>query len=327
MLTVVIPLYNKAPYIRRTIESALNQTFSDFELLVVDDGSTDGGAEIVEKISDKRIRVIRQENQGPGAARNRGIAESKHDFIAFLDADDEWLPKFLETCIDTLKVEPDCALVVTGYYEGQERIDMALEMRKQDVVAEGAWAVTRNTLAKELRIAIDSSLTPTVLVRKDIIESYGGFYSKNCCTYGEDTYLWLQIFLNHAIYRILDPLVWYHSESSELGIGRKSTPPLKPILTDSAVLYKSCPQEYVKLLDRCLSCYALKAACQQARTGNTKVANKLLKDFPAVNTLGWDHVRARIYISLMPLFRVLATSPIFLRWFRKIRNFMTFRRS
>lgn len=96
-VSVVIPLYNKSPYIGRALKSVLCQTFHDFEVIVVDDGSTDDGAEIVKGFNDSRILLIQQKNQGESAARNSGIKAATADLIAFLDADDEWLPEFLMT--------------------------------------------------------------------------------------------------------------------------------------------------------------------------------------------------------------------------------------
>ena len=98
-VSVVIPLYNKAPYIDRALRSVLAQTFQDFEVIIVDDGSTDGGAKIVKSTTDKRIKLIQQKNSGVSAARNRGIQESKSKLIAFLDADDEWKSRFLEVIL------------------------------------------------------------------------------------------------------------------------------------------------------------------------------------------------------------------------------------
>jgi len=94
--SVVIPLYNKEKYIKRTLTSVLNQSFTNFEIVIVDDGSRDTSCNIVESINDPRIHLIHQENGGPSKARNRGIKEANGEFVAFLDADDEWLPYKLE---------------------------------------------------------------------------------------------------------------------------------------------------------------------------------------------------------------------------------------
>jgi len=96
-ITVVVPLYNKEEYVARALGSVLNQPFFDFELVVVDDGSTDAGATVVKRFSDPRIRLITQQNQGVSAARNRGVAEARAEYVAFLDADDAYLPKSLNT--------------------------------------------------------------------------------------------------------------------------------------------------------------------------------------------------------------------------------------
>jgi len=104
MFSVVIPLYNKAHTIQRTLASVLAQTHTEFEVIIVNDGSTDNGIEAINQCtSDQRIRIIKQENQGVSAARNNGVANAKYEYIAFLDGDDEWLPGYLakmKTAID-----------------------------------------------------------------------------------------------------------------------------------------------------------------------------------------------------------------------------------
>ncbi|MDM7325709.1 MAG: glycosyltransferase family A protein [Thermosynechococcus sp. Uc] len=97
MISVVIPLYNKAAHIGHTLESVLRQTSPAAEVIVVDDGSTDGGAAIVQEFRGRGVRLIQQTNQGVSAARNRGVAEATEPYVAFLDADDEWLPEHLAT--------------------------------------------------------------------------------------------------------------------------------------------------------------------------------------------------------------------------------------
>lgn len=116
-VSVVIPLYNKAPCIERTLRSVLAQTFQDFEVIVVDDGSTDNGAEIVKSILDARIRLIRQENAGVSAARNKGIETAESELIAFLDADDAWKPQYLEKILRLRKKFPEAGAYATSYEE------------------------------------------------------------------------------------------------------------------------------------------------------------------------------------------------------------------
>jgi glycosyltransferase involved in cell wall biosynthesis len=113
--SVVIPLFNKARYIERTIASVLDQTMDDFEIVVVDDGSTDDGAMLVQRISDSRIRVIKQKNSGVSAARNNGIAAARGEWIAFLDADDWHHPQYLETLLKAQSMFPDAETIATHY--------------------------------------------------------------------------------------------------------------------------------------------------------------------------------------------------------------------
>ena len=117
-VSIVVPLYNKAPYVRRALDSIAAQTLSDFEVIVVDDGSTDDGASIVANYGDSRVRLVRQPNVGPGAARNAGLAQAQGEFIAFLDADDQWLPTYLEESVRQLEESgQDVAAVSSGYIE------------------------------------------------------------------------------------------------------------------------------------------------------------------------------------------------------------------
>jgi glycosyltransferase involved in cell wall biosynthesis len=102
IVSVIIPAYNAEKYLSETLESVLNQTFSDFELLIIDDGSTDRTAEIVSDYSrqDKRLKLVSQQNQGVSIARNRGIQLAQGEYLAFLDADDRWLPNKLAAHVE-----------------------------------------------------------------------------------------------------------------------------------------------------------------------------------------------------------------------------------
>ena len=115
MISIVIPLYNKEKQIANTLQSVFKQTFQDFEIVVVDDGSTDNSVEEVEKFDDSRIRLIYQTNAGVSAARNRGIEEARGELIAFLDADDEWKPEYLATQYGLYQKYPECSVYACNY--------------------------------------------------------------------------------------------------------------------------------------------------------------------------------------------------------------------
>lgn len=114
-VSVVMPLYEGVHYLREAIQSILNQTYSDFEFIIVDDGSTDGGPEIVSSYHDARIRLIRQEHGGISVALNRGISESRSPYIARMDSDDISHPERLRLQFRYLEEHPDVALVGTWY--------------------------------------------------------------------------------------------------------------------------------------------------------------------------------------------------------------------
>lgn len=115
-ISIVIPLYNKEKAVRATLESVLAQTFTDWECIVVDDGSTDKSREVVEQfmIDDLRFKILSQENAGVSAARNRGVQEATGEFVAFLDGDDLWMPSFLEETVRLIKDYPGASIYGLG---------------------------------------------------------------------------------------------------------------------------------------------------------------------------------------------------------------------
>jgi glycosyltransferase involved in cell wall biosynthesis len=113
--SVVIPLYNKANYIQNCLESVLKQTHKEFEVILVNDGSTDGSETVVERFQDSRIRLVHQENKGASAARNKAISLAKHEWIALIDADDYWYPNHLEELQNTIEQFPKADVVCNNY--------------------------------------------------------------------------------------------------------------------------------------------------------------------------------------------------------------------
>lgn len=113
--SIVVPLFNKRAFVERALRSALAQTHDSFEIIVVDDGSTDGSGDLVSAIRDSRLKLVAQGNQGPGPARNRGIAEAAGEWIAFLDSDDLWFPDHLATLEQVSRQFPQAGVVASGF--------------------------------------------------------------------------------------------------------------------------------------------------------------------------------------------------------------------
>jgi glycosyltransferase involved in cell wall biosynthesis len=115
MISIIIPLYNKEANIKKTLKSVLAQNYSNFELIIVNDGSTDKSVEVINSsFNDSRIQIINQENKGASVARNRGVEASKFNYISFIDADDEWEPDYLSKIIESIKLFPMAEMFCTA---------------------------------------------------------------------------------------------------------------------------------------------------------------------------------------------------------------------
>jgi len=254
-VSVIIPLHNKGKYIGRALDSVFAQTSEDFDVVVVDDGSSDDGPDIVRQYKDDRLRLIQQENNGPGAARNRGIRETTGHYVAFLDADDEWLPNFLKVTLGHLQKNADCVLCTVGFIDGRSG-KPSIHNRK---ISYGRWELPLQIEPREMKVAVDVIHSACrVLCHRGILLEFGGFY-ENHCTYGEDEYLWFQVILNYPIFRDPSPLAIYHAEASRLGIfGRKGICPPRPILIDPEQVRRTCLPKYRDLLENYLAYWALR---------------------------------------------------------------------
>lgn len=204
--SIIMPLYNKAPYVRKAVESVVSQTFTDWELVVVDDGSTDGSGEVVAGVTDSRIRIVRQENAGVGAARNRGVAESSAPYICFLDADDWWEPSFLEGMAGFIKRYPDAGIYGSSYYivkNGRKRL---APIGVEEGFTEGEINYCR-VYAKTLCMPL---WTGAVCMPRMVFDEVGGF--PTAIKLGEDFLLWVHIALKHKVAFLNKPLSNYNQD-------------------------------------------------------------------------------------------------------------------
>lgn len=229
MISVVIPLYNKESQIGQTIRSVLKQSFQDFEIVVVDDGSTDASVAEVKKIDDSRIRIVSQTNAGVSAARNRGIAEAKGEFIALLDGDDEWKPDYLATQSELAGKYPECDVFATDYEfrsaEGKTTptVIRRLPFDSEDGILTNYFEVAANSHPPICSISI--------MTRKGIFESISGFPLG--IRSGEDLLTWARLACRYKIAYSRKPLAVFNVEGYNIKEKPKREPSEKDLVGEN----------------------------------------------------------------------------------------------
>lgn len=180
-ISVIIPLYNKAAEIEQTLRSALAQSLLPREIIVVDDGSTDQSAEIVERIASPLVKLIRQQNRGVSAARNRAISEAQGRWVALLDGDDRWSEQYLANVARMIKLYPDCGAYGCGF----EVDDGSRLTRGSFPEVEGEVDFFNESMKGYVLIPSATTL------RRDLVMELGGF--PEGMRMGEDQYLWTKV--------------------------------------------------------------------------------------------------------------------------------------
>jgi glycosyltransferase involved in cell wall biosynthesis len=196
VFSIVIPLYNKESTIARAIRSVLSQDFNKtFELIIVDDGSTDDSALQVSKFSDSRITFVIQKNKGVSAARNRGVSEAKSNYVAFLDADDEWLPNFLSLIWKLIQNFPDAGAYATAYFLKYPDGKM-IKANINHALHKKSWGILENYFA-----CVANGNGPVwssaVCIPKKIFTELGGFPED--ISMQEDLQMWVKIAIKYPI--------------------------------------------------------------------------------------------------------------------------------
>jgi len=193
LISIVIPLYNKERFIKETLDSVFNQTFLDYEIIIINDGSTDKSVTILNDIDDKRITLYTTKNKGVSHARNYGISKANTDLIAFLDADDLWDPNHLENLHTLYTNFPNCGLYATNYHK-QFFYGKKIKTHFNGVSKDHFGIIDDYFLASTSDSIAWSS---AVMIPKKIFHELGGF--DEAMRSGQDTDLWIRIALNKSI--------------------------------------------------------------------------------------------------------------------------------
>lgn len=194
--SVVVPLYNKREFVENTVATVMGQTRSRWELIIVDDGSSDGSGELVKRFEDPRIRVIEQGNAGVSAARNRGIREARGTFVCFLDADDEWSIHHLEE-LEALAAEfPQARMLFS-----------AVAVRRHGKLSHDAWCAARGEGERGLLPSYPQAMVASpnlinssnVAIAREVLTGSGALRFDERDAVGEDLDLWLKVSLSHPV--------------------------------------------------------------------------------------------------------------------------------
>jgi glycosyltransferase involved in cell wall biosynthesis len=236
-VSVVIPAYNAMVYLPDTVESVLKQTFTDFEVLIIDDGSSDHIVSWASQLTDPRVKLISQENQGVSVARNTGIAHAQGEYVAFLDADDLWEPTKLEKQVQCLEDKPEVGLVYTWTVLVDERGnstgrvfashaegDVWKQLLETDVISSGSSAMFRHCCFEAVGV-FDRSLA-----------------------YAEDLELWLRIATRYPFAVVKEPLTLYRQNSKSVSKNRQKMLDGLRIVIEKT--FQSVPLELLYLRNR-----------------------------------------------------------------------------
>ena len=222
--SVVIPLYNKAPYVAKAIGSVLSQTFTDYELVIVDDGSKDNSAEIAARVIEgyANCRLLKQENAGVSMARNNGVAVSQGEYLCFLDADDWWEPAFLEEMSHLIENFPEAGIYGTNYTIVNET------KHKTRVAKVGVGEGFEKGYVNYCHVYASTMYMPlwtgAVCVPRSVFDEMQGF--PKGIKLGEDFLLWIRIALKYKVAFLNKPLAYYNQDVDVLnrGVGKLHKP-------------------------------------------------------------------------------------------------------
>ena len=292
MFSIIIPLYNKAKYIEKAIYSVVNQSFKDFELIIVNDGSFDGGELIVsgllKKYDNKDYRLVNQLNQGVSLARNNGVKFAKFEYVVFLDADDWWEPTFLEEMKVLIDKYPQARIFGCGFYKIRNGNKIVANIGVEEGFKDGLINYCK-VYSKTLWMPLTSIST---IIKKDVFISEEGF--KPRLKLGEDFDLWIRIAMKYPVAFLNKPLANYNQdvelENRAVG-GRLYNADEHMLFSDYSIWENNA--DFVFLFER-LAVYSLLP--YYLRNKNTEQVDKIL------GLIHWNNhtFKYRLYYRILP---------------------------
>ncbi|MBN1445562.1 MAG: glycosyltransferase family 2 protein [Candidatus Omnitrophica bacterium] len=295
-ISVVISLYNKAEYIARAIDSVLAQKFSDFEVIVVNDASSDGGERIAAEYQKSGIKLFNRPSPSPGghAARNMGIRESSGNLVAFLDADDEWTPKFLETIMRLRNKYPGAGLYATAYLRkyNDGRIKNP-DIR--EIPEDNGWEGIVPDYFRSCIYGTSPVCTSAAAIPKAVFASSGMF--PEGVNKGGDRDMWVRIALKYPVVFSRRPCALYNmdipgsvSKTNRAIYGYRAVENIEKFLNDNA---NSDKRDYIREYANKLR---LSSVAQCIETGNFKLGIKHLKE---CRTRMFRRKKLRLFLMLL----------------------------
>ncbi|MBW4651841.1 MAG: glycosyltransferase [Kaiparowitsia implicata GSE-PSE-MK54-09C] len=289
-VSVIIPAYNAMRYLPATVDSVLNQTFKDFEMLIIDDGSSDEIRQWTSYLLDPRAQLISQQNQGLPGARNTGIMHAKGEYIAFLDADDLWEPTKLEKQVCRFEQYPDVGLVHAWMEFIDENGKPTGRIMRSDANG-NAWKLLaeRNVIA-----------CPSVMVRKSCFDITGMF--DRSLRSVEDWDMWIRIAAKFPIALIAEPLAYYRQTPGSMS--KNCAVMEQSFYAVIEKTFQDVPEELRYLKDRSIGyanlCLAWKALqCQESDFyQSAQYRAKAVKAYPKLRVTS-ENLRLSVAIALM----------------------------
>ena len=274
-ISVIIPLLNKGPYIERAIESVLNQTTQNFEIIVVDGRSDDNGPKIVNNFNDSRIHFFVQSGKGVSNARNEGVNSAKTDYIAFLDADDEWMPKHLETILKLIEKYPEAGMFTTAWK--LQTADGKTRWANYQYIPNAPWEGILPDYFKSAAFGDSPVWTSAVVIPTKIFHEMGGF--PEGYSYGEDLDLFGKIALKYPVAFSWELGAIYHSDAiNRLSNRRPSLDDEEPFVKTArtALMKGEVQPSFVGSLNEYISTMEIPRARQYMRSGSPDKARIIL---------------------------------------------------